>query len=160
MIQRIKPEFQANRKSNQMSYTLQEREKIQKKICRKISQGLSVISICSDNDTISEDTFYRWLKKDAHFSEKYTRARQDQAQYYAEEIIDIADSVPANASKEQIQIANLRMEARKWTAAKLLPKKYGAANQQTNIQLNVNQITGMKIVDDTKTIEAETIPEE
>lgn len=140
-------------------YTPIQREEEQKKILKKIAQGSSVKSICSDNNTISEYTFYKWLKINTHFAKKYALARLDQAQYYAEEIIDIADSVPANASKEQIQIANLRMEARKWTAAKLLPKKYGSNQQQNNVNIQVNQITGMKIVDDTKTIEAETVPD-
>jgi hypothetical protein len=76
------------------------------------------------------------------FLEKYVRAREMQAEILADQIISIADDesediifVEGNdtsgvtaipkANREFIQRSNLRVEARKWVAAKLLPKKYG-----------------------------------
>ena len=75
-------------------------------------------------------------------SERYARAREQQAEILADQIISIADDdsediifVEGNdasgmtaipkANREFIQRSNLRVEARKWVAAKLLPKKYG-----------------------------------
>ena len=47
------------------------------------------------------------------------RAREKQADFYADEIITIADTEPDAA------IARVRIDARKWTASKLRPKVYG-----------------------------------
>ncbi len=50
---------------------------------------------------------------------RYARAREEQADFYADEIITIADTEPDAA------IARVRIDARKWTASKLRPKVYG-----------------------------------
>ncbi len=68
----------------------------------------------------------------------YARAREDQADTLADEIVAIADE-PAAGKKtttkangdvetvegDMIEHRRLRVDARKWTAAKLKPKKYG-----------------------------------
>jgi hypothetical protein len=60
-----------------------------------------------------------WLALDAEFAAQYARAREEQADYYADEIIEIADTA------EDANLARLRIDARKWKASKLRPKKYG-----------------------------------
>ena len=60
-----------------------------------------------------------WLNEDPSFATQYARAREDQADFYADEIIEIADT-EADSSK-----ARNRIDARKWKASKLQPKKYG-----------------------------------
>lgn len=52
-------------------------------------------------------------------AEQYARARARQAEHYASEIIEIADTA------EDAQLARLQVDARKWVASKLLPKVYG-----------------------------------
>ncbi len=71
-------------------------------------------------------TVMGWLfdGKYEDFSEQYTRARQAQAELRADEIIDIADGAEHGAS-EAVQAARLRVDARKWAAGKLAPKRYG-----------------------------------
>ncbi len=64
-------------------------------------------------------TVFRWLASDADFREQYTRAREDQADTFVDEIIHIADTV------EDAQAARVRIDARKWVAGKQRPKKYG-----------------------------------
>jgi hypothetical protein len=78
------------------------------------------------------------------FREQYARARESQADYYAEEIIQISDDGTndwmerrSEAEKgagvdtgwvlngEHVQRSRLRVDARKWYAGKLAPKKYG-----------------------------------
>lgn len=61
----------------------------------------------------------------------YVRAREDQADTLADQIVAIADE-QAEVIKEDgsafdpdVQRDRLRVEARKWVAAKLKPKKYG-----------------------------------
>ncbi len=58
------------------------------------------------------------------------RAREAQAELRADEITDIADGAEHGAS-EAVQAARLRVDARKWIAAKLLPKRYGDKLQHT-----------------------------
>lgn len=106
-------------------------------ICSAIAHGKSLVSICKAENMPSVETVYLWLKDDAkkEFLNTYTRAREDQADTLADEIIGIADDglndtyVDENGNKrtEQDVIARsrLRVEARKWVASKLKPKKYG-----------------------------------
>jgi hypothetical protein len=84
-------------------------------------------------------TVYRWLLEQPAFCDKYARAREEQADTLADEIIAIADESPEinevrdkNGDVIDIKIDSgyvayqkQRIEARKWTAMKLKPKKYG-----------------------------------
>ena len=64
---------------------------------------------------------WAWLDKHQEFADKYARARELQAEYYADEMVEIADS----ADKDTAQAARVRVDTRKWIASKLRPKKYG-----------------------------------
>ena len=64
----------------------------------------------------------------------YARAREDQADTNADEILAIADQMPPEYTDKEgrtsldvtfIQWQKNRIDARKWTAAKLKPRKYG-----------------------------------
>ena len=117
------------------SYT----SEIADKICLRLSQGESLRNIVKDDDMPSQATVYNWLFKNAPFLEQYTRAREEQAETHADEIVAIADETPQTTpvfDKEgnqidikldsaYIQWQRQRIDARKWTAAKLRPKKYG-----------------------------------
>lgn len=93
------------------------------KICEKISGGLSLRAICAEAGMPARGTVYRWLIENADFQDQYTRAREKQADYFAEEIIEIADS--AEAESAAVSKAKLQIDARKWAASKIAPKKYG-----------------------------------
>ncbi len=107
------------------------------KICRRLAEGESLRAICADKAMPAISTVMGWLFDGNHdeFSEQYARAREAQAEIRADEIVDIADD-DANdftadkdgnlvANNEHIQRSRLRVDARKWIAAKLLPKRYG-----------------------------------
>lgn len=71
-------------------------------------------------------TVYRWLADKPEFRELYARAREDQADTLADEIIDIADQKDGEAdTPDSVNRARLRVDARKWIASKLKPKRYG-----------------------------------
>jgi hypothetical protein len=64
----------------------------------------------------------------------YTRAREDQADTNADEILAIADEKPPEFRDDKGRVyldqsyllwQKQRIEARKWTSAKLKPRKYG-----------------------------------
>lgn len=110
-------------------------------ICTALAEGESLRSICQRSGMPHIATVMRWLsdpeKRD--FCEQYARAREAQAETLAEELLAIADE----AEYEPIQDPNtgetlavafdktavarnkLRVETRKWLAARMSPKKYG-----------------------------------
>jgi len=87
----------------------------------------------------AQSTVYDWLFKYPAFAEQYTRAREEQADTLADEIIAIADEDPVMAEYRDkdgnlvdikidsgyVNYQRQRIDARKWTAMKLKPKKYG-----------------------------------
>ena len=93
------------------------------KICELIARGMSLRAICASADMPAGGTVYRWLAEHQDFQEQYARAREEQADGFADEIIDIADSVAPETG--EVAKAKLQIDARKWKAAKLAPKKYG-----------------------------------
>ena len=88
-------------------------------ICERISEGRSLRAVCRDMDMPGFTTVKTWLSQDDVFRAQYVKAREEQAEYYADEIVNIADTT------EDPPKARLQIDARKWVAAKLLPKKYG-----------------------------------
>jgi hypothetical protein len=102
-----------------MTYSAEQVAEAKERICREIAEGKSLKAICEQDGVPSRETVYQWLSDDSAFSDKYVRAREDQADYYADEIIDIADAA------KDANLARLQIDARKWKASKLQPKKYG-----------------------------------
>lgn len=98
-------------------------DEMAEKICEKIANGRSLRSICAEDGMPPMKTIYRWLEANEEFRHQYARARDKQADYFAEEIIEIADS--AEAESAAVSKAKLQIDARKWAASKIAPKKYG-----------------------------------
>ncbi len=90
-------------------------------ICERIALGESLRAICRDEGMPDQLTVHRWLSQDDDFVSKYVRARDMQADVFAEEIVEISDG------DGDPQRDRLRVDSRKWFAAKLKPKKYGDA---------------------------------
>lgn len=65
-------------------------------------------------------TVYDWLETSLRFDQRYRRARQDQADKLADEIISIADDQSLDPNSRRVMV-----EARKWVASKLKPSTYG-----------------------------------
>lgn len=116
-------------------------DELANRICDALADGRSLRSICLDDDMPSQTTVFRWLADDRYtaFRESYARAREAQADAIFDEILDIADdgsndwmerkrqdgSIDEVVDHEHIQRSKLRVDARKWMAGKLAPKKYG-----------------------------------
>lgn len=107
-------------------------------ICDGIADGQSLRSICTSADMPNKSTVFRWLAADEAFRDQYARAREAQADALFDEILDIADT-PLLGTKtktmsdgkteetegDMIEHRRLQVDARKWMAGKLQPKKYG-----------------------------------
>ena len=91
------------------------------RFCELLAQGQSVRQICSQPGQPDKSQVYRWLDENGDFRDQYARAREAQADKYFQEIIEIADA----ATPETVNVARLRVDSRKFTVARLAPKKYG-----------------------------------
>ena len=109
-------------------------------ICERIANGESLRAICDDDDMPDKATVFRWLKAEPDFCDQYARAREAQADAIFDDILSIADdgrndwmekvngdgeNVGWTVNGEAMRRSQLRIEARKWMAGKLKPKKYG-----------------------------------
>lgn len=123
-------------------------------ICDRIADGESLVKICSDPKMPKKTAVYEWLLRHKEFADIYARAREDQADTLADEIHAIADELPQQVVDEKgnatrydsayVQWQKNRVDARKWVAAKLKPKKYSdriahvGDNESDAININVN----------------------
>lgn len=114
-------------------------------ICNLMAHGISLRKVCLMEGMPAMQTVMGWLNDPAreNFRTKYARAREAQADYYAAETVDIADEDTAITKRdgENVEIVfdavavarnRLRLDARKWYAAKLAPKKYGDRVEQVH----------------------------
>lgn len=107
-------------------------------ICERIAQGQSLREISKDPDMPSQVSFFKWVGNDEKLAKQYARAREAQADLIFDEILEIADDATNDwmdrnsedesvrvVDHEHVQRSRLRIDARKWMAGKLAPKKYG-----------------------------------
>lgn len=108
------------------------------RICERLANGESLKAICEDEKMPSQSTVFKWLSEQSAFSERYAHARDAQADALFDDILSIADDgrndwMQRNFGEETRWVENgeairrsqLRIDARKWMASKLKPKKYG-----------------------------------
>lgn len=88
-------------------------------ICAKITEGISLASICKADEMPCPATIYCWLRTHTEFLENYEAAKDAQADYFVEQTLLIPDE------EEDVQRARLKVDVRKWAASKYKPKKYG-----------------------------------
>lgn len=108
-------------------------------ICERLTQGESLRAICRDDHMPDCVTVFRWLRTNDEFRSQYARAREEQAENMAGEILAIADDSRGDTEirmdakgneyeapdHEWMARAKLRVDTRKWLMSKLAPKKYG-----------------------------------
>ena len=93
-------------------------------LCAWMQGGESLSEYCRQTGRASQSV-YAWMRERPDFLARYTRACDDRADTLADQIIAIADESAVDASIESVAAAKLRVEARKWVAAKLRPQKWG-----------------------------------
>lgn len=118
------------------------------RVCGLIAEGYSLRQIEKIDGMPSKSGVLKWLLEGeaykaaeqgehpkAVFVDQYARAREVQADSLADEILHIADDSQFDVARDEdgneivnmnhIQRDRLRVDARKWLAGKLRPKKYG-----------------------------------
>lgn len=113
-------------------------------ILERLADGESLRTICTAEDMPHRSTVFRWLSQHPEFRDQYAHAREEQADALFDELLEIADdgsndwmerknkddqSLGWVENGEALRRSALRIEARKWMASKLLPKKYGDRTQ-------------------------------
>jgi len=140
-------------------------------ICAELAEGRSLRYALTLDGMPGMSTVMRWLRESEPFREQYARAKEESADVYADEIIEIADEecttvrADKHATRDDDGEGNtevvfdsaavarnrLRVDARKWVASKLKPKKYGDRTQHEH--------TGKMTLESLVTGAAESTPE-
>lgn len=127
---------------------------VMSRICERMAKGESLNAICKDEDLPAESTVRAWVLDNLDgISAKYTRAREMQADYWAEDILRIADEsrigtkVKSGPNGEEITTGDMvertkqQIDARKWLLSKMFPKKYG---DKIEVEGNMNTTVRFK----------------
>ena len=98
------------------------------------------------------------MLNDKEFSAQYALARSEQADYFSDEIVEMSDEAIGKPLNVVAAVRNA-VDARKWVAAKLLPKKYGektgdiTLNQQVNNFVVVSEAERQEMIERRKRLQ-------
>jgi hypothetical protein len=135
-----------------MAYSQKQKDDLLELIFAEIKNGRAVRNVLKDKGMPDAVTFYRWLENDNEKVKQYTGACEARGDAIFDEIIEIADDsqndfiekdtgdgiVASQFNSEHVQRSRLRIDARKWVASKLNPKKYGDKIDHTTNGENIN----------------------
>jgi hypothetical protein len=105
------------------------------RLCELMIEGRSLREICEMAGMPSRRSVFYWLQHNEEFRERYGIARLMQVEYWAHEIIEIADDTSGDfvineqgervVDHEHINRALLKIDSRKWLMSKLHPQRFG-----------------------------------
>ncbi|MBO9671948.1 MAG: hypothetical protein J7577_00775 [Sphingobacteriaceae bacterium] len=118
-------------------------------ICMEIEKGVATRTAV--RAFMSSQTFYRLINDNQDLSKRYARACEARADVIFEDILEIADNRGGDTfinsdgvemvDHAVIQRDRLRVDARKWMAGKMNPKKYGDKIDLTSDGEKINTVT-------------------
>jgi hypothetical protein len=128
-------------------------------ICERVAtstMGLDRLCVMYDDMPV-KSTVNLWRYKHPEFSTAYAQAKLFQADLLAEECLGIADDSTNDTvinehgfeacNTEWINRCRLRIDTRKWLAAKLLPKQYGKAAEEAPKEKSTSETLVEKLLD-------------
>lgn len=103
--------------------------------CGYVAKGGHMAKFCEERG-LKYTTMQEWIWKNPDRTARYERAREERADYLFDEIVAIADEscVETKYDGEDVKLVldatavarnRLRVDTRKWAAAKLRPRAYG-----------------------------------
>jgi transposase-like protein len=110
-------------------------EELATRFCEEIVKGRSINELCASNEFPSDCTIYRWFHEHADFRDKYSRARELQADILADEVIPIVNGerpvlnklqgveVPNLDSAVRVSRDTLRAKYFAWKAGRMSPRE-------------------------------------
>lgn len=119
-------------------------------ICQGLAEGRLLSSICARQGMPPAALVREWvMRNEADFATQYQNAMKRCLERWAEEILEIADDCceiqaagrkdEIGLSREYLQRARLRIEARKWLITRTLPQIYGSAIPSESILVEVRR---------------------
>jgi len=113
-----------------------DRQKVMDILCERVaSSSKSLVTLLkAGHDGYNLPSYViisKWMADDPDLVNQYARAKEQQAEYMADEMMDIADEMPltnpitGSLDSASVQHQRLRTDTRKWLMGKLKPKKYG-----------------------------------
>jgi hypothetical protein len=112
-------------------------------VCALIAEGQSLRQITELPGMPSRRAIQLWMTRNPDFREKYECAMMLCAEFWAHEIIEIADDSAGDfvitedgrrvVDHENVNRSRLKVDSRKWLLSKLLPKRFG-----DRVQADVN----------------------
>jgi Bacteriophage Sf6, terminase small subunit-like len=101
-------------------------------ICARLAKVQTLTDICRDAAMPDWSTVHRWAARCDAFRNDLARARELQAEVWADELVDISDAeLP---TRQAIRRARLRMQSRQWLVGKYNPTY---ADKPTQVGVNV-----------------------
>jgi hypothetical protein len=117
-------------------------------ICARVAKGETLTDICRDAAMPDWSTVHRWAARCDVFRNDLARARELQAEVWADELVDISDAeLP---TRQAIRRARLRMQSRQWLAGKFNPQ---FADKPTQVGVNVGVAVVLSEAERVKLIE-------
>lgn len=121
-------------------------EALARRICRRLAEGETLMAICRGKGMPARRTVYDWLEAHAAFQARYRAAREQQLETWAEEIVELADTLAAEPDREQLARTKLRIEVRQWLLQRLAGRSEaepasGAGRQRRPVVIQV--VTGI-----------------
>lgn len=122
-----------------------------KKICKAIATSTdSLKKICEQNEGFPvKTTIHEWKYDYPEFAVMYADAKREQADLFAEEVMEISDDWTLDIVDGEhgpiyltgkVNRDRLRVDSRKWIACKLLPKVYGERSEvKSDVTVNVHE---------------------
>ena len=112
-------------------------------ICDLLSDGISLRKVCERDEMPSKVTVLKWLRTNDEFVTQYARAKDEAADSLADDIQDIGEKVLKG--EYDANSARVAIDAKKWTASKLKPKKYSERLDLTSGGEKINR--GMELAE-------------
>ena len=103
---------------------------------------------------MGEATLYRWIDKDDGFASDVQVARRIGHDALAAECLAIADA----ATPETVNVARLRLDARRWLLSRWSPERYGDAKASGDGAATVVVVTGVPRDSNEDSVERKTTP--
>ena len=116
-----------------MKYTEAQKKEMFNKIIESICNGVPVRQILKSDGMPSFCALLDWMQKDEELAKQYARAKQESADFDADNVNYIAELCLRD--KVTPAAARVAIDAYKWSAGKKKPKKYGDM-----IKIDYNQL--------------------
>lgn len=92
-------------------------------ICQKVREGSTLKKLGEDEELPDLAVIHYWMRSNASFQEEMKMARSDRAEYFHDQVLDIAE---ATERGEQVQVNKFKADQYKWAAEKGNPDRYGS----------------------------------